>query len=140
VNTDKRSTPSTLRGSDKMSHNEEDLLATIEEQYPDRLLQRLNLDDTSFTATFELPKERHLRLWMSAHEESSGEITVYETVQETGEGRYLRSQGNHYSIPGVESAIPSLLSRYLQIAVGDSEEHTYENSFVGLILKKVEAK
>jgi hypothetical protein len=59
---------------------------------------------------------------------------VYEVIQETSSNRYHLSQADHYPITVDEASIPLLLKKYLKVVIGNLEEHTYEHSFIELLL------
>jgi hypothetical protein len=105
---------------------------TIEERYPDRALLGIDLGSSGFKAFFALPDDHRLKIDISAHVYNQN---VYEIVQETDRSRVYLSQADHYSITEDEASIPLLLKNYLQIVIGNLEEHTYEHSFVGLLLQ-----
>ena len=109
---------------------------TIEQRYPDRVLLHIDLDHTGFVTLFELPGNSRLKIDISVHP-YKGKLAIFEVAHEQREtGRYAFIDSKEYALEGDTSSILPLLKQYLQMTIGDIDEHTYEGSFAGMVLEQ----
>jgi hypothetical protein len=109
---------------------------TIEQQYLDRVLLHIDLDHTGFVTLFEISDNSRLKVDISVHQ-YNGKLAVFEVAHEqiaTGRSAFIDSK--EYALEGDASSILPLLKQYLQTAIGNIDEHTYEGSFAGMVLEQ----
>lgn len=105
---------------------------TIQERYPCRVLLALNLEYMGFSAYFDLPKERRIRLSIHAYAKGEEELQIYETAYVSDRSRYVEKP--HAASPIIKGRDPlPVLSQWLRVALG-GEECSYEGSFAEFVL------
>jgi hypothetical protein len=109
----------------------------IDGRYPDRILAGVALSHIGFQVSFDLPDEHHLKVSINIYQlEGRQCFEVYETVQETSPSRLHRSEGDHFEVEGDASSLLVMRRDCLKRAIGDFDEHSYDDSFVGWLLEQ----
>jgi hypothetical protein len=113
-------------------------LDTIDERYPERVLAGVALSHIGFEVFFDLPDKHHLKFSINIYQlKGRQRFEIYETVLETSPSRFHYSDGNHFEVEGDAASMMATRMEYLKKAIGDFEQHSYEDSFVGLLLEQV---
>jgi hypothetical protein len=112
-------------------------LDTIDERYPERMLAGIALTHIGFQASFDLPDDHHLTVSINIHQlKGRRRFEVYETVRENSSSRHLLSEADHFEVKGDAASMMAKRMEYLKKAIGDFNEHSYEDSFVGWLLEQ----
>jgi hypothetical protein len=109
-------------------------IGKIEQEYPLRILSRMEIDHRSFDLVFDLPRKRHLHVVLSIFEQET-DLEVGVSLQVTSPLKLHRSEVERIRLDGEAKDIPGLLRDYLLLCVGDLERHTYEHSLTAALLQ-----